>query len=103
MKERVALAKNVAAGDAEATAFKPNYMYLHEDGVTFYFEPTFIPPIRLEYQEPGREDRQGVIVMPPGVGNPLKAALNAALNLCKGRMETPFVPPVPAAPEGGER
>ncbi len=98
MKERIALSKSVDIGnDLQATAFKPNYIYLFEDAVQVYFDPNYIPAMRIAYPTPETKESAGQVVMPQDVADNFKAALAAVLDLCKVRMETPYVEPVKEA------
>ena len=110
MKERITLSKSVALGeDLAATAFRPNYMYLFEDGVQIFFDPPNIPAQRIAYPNPEAKESAGVVVMPEKLAEEFKTALAAVLQLCKGRMENPFIEikepvkdPQPAEPLPGE-
>jgi hypothetical protein len=98
MKERIALSKSVdIGGDLQATAFRPNYIYLFEDAVQVYFDPNHIPSMRIAYPNPETKESAGQVVMPQDVADNFKAALSAVLDLCKGRLEKPFVEPVKEA------
>jgi hypothetical protein len=95
MKEKIELSKSVDIGsDLSATAFRPNYIYLYDDGITVYFDPAIIPPLKLTYPENEAKNAVGQVLMPLEIADNFKSALAAALSLCKGRMETPFVEPI---------
>jgi hypothetical protein len=92
MKERIQLSKNLQVGDLAATAFKPDYFYLEENGITLHFDPSIIPPLRLVYPGSGRTDDRQTLIMPQATATRLQAALAEVFTLAKGRMESPFVP-----------
>jgi len=99
MKDRIALSKLVDVGnDLSASAFRPNYIYLFDDAVQVYFEPTSIPPQRVAYPNEKIKDDESQIVMPQKVADDFKAALLAVLEVCKGRLENPYVRPTKEDP-----
>lgn len=97
MKERIPLTTPHQAVDVSVSAFRPSYAYFHEDGITMYFEPIFLAPLRVAYPGPGVEETSDKVVMSPAAENRLRAALSEVLDLCKERLENPYVPqPQPA-------
>ncbi len=90
MKDRIPLSRSVAIGaDIAATAFVPDYIYLHGKGLRFHLEPSSIRPIQLVYPGPGASNSPGQIVMTQALENRWKSLLADSFALIVNHLENP--------------